>query len=79
MSNTSQTRRVLNYLATGRGLTAAEARSRFGVQNMRAVMTRIRQKTEKYGNWRVTTEDTSTGNCRYFIKKVVLVDPVFAD
>ena len=80
MSNTnntqSQTRRVLNYLAAGRGLTSAEARSRFGVQNMRAVMTRVRQLTERYGNWRVTTEDTTTGSTRYMIKKVILVDPV---
>jgi len=82
MSNTnntqSQTRRVLNYLAAGRGLTSAEARARFGVQNMRAVMTRVRQLTERYGNWRVTTEDTTTGSTRYMIKKVILVDPVSA-
>lgn len=81
MSNTntqSQTRRVLNYLTAGRGLTSAEARSRFGVQNMRAVMTRVRQLTERYGNWRVTTEETTTGSTRYMIKKVILVDPVSA-
>ena len=74
----SQTRRVLNYLTSGRGLTSAEARSRFGVQNMRAVMTRVRQLTERYGNWRVTTEETTTGSTRYMIKKVILVDPVSA-
>ena len=81
MSNTntqSQTRRVLNYLTSGRGLTSAEARSRFGVQNMRAVMTRVRQLTERYGNWRVTTNETKTGSTRYMIKKVSLVDPVSA-
>lgn len=81
MSNTntqSQTRRVLNYLTSGRGLTSAEARSRFGVQNMRAVMTRVRQLTERYGNWRVTTNETKTGSTRYMIKKVILVDPVSA-
>jgi|TARA_Y100000389_G_scaffold180547_1_gene195444 hypothetical protein len=81
MSNTntqSQTRRVLNYLTSGRGLTSAEARSRFGVQNMRAVMTRVRQLTERYGNWRVTTSETTTGSTRYMIKKVILVDPVSA-
>lgn len=81
MSNTntqSQTRRVLNYLTSGRGLTSAEARSRFGVQNMRAVMTRVRQLTERYGNWRVTTEETTIGSTRYMIKKVILVDPVSA-
>ena len=81
MSNTntqSQTRRVLNYLTSGRGLTSAEARSRFGVQNMRAVMTRVRQLTERYGNWRVTTSETASGSTRYMIKKVILVDPVSA-
>ena len=38
MPNTmTKKRRVINYLATGKGLTEAEARSRFGVGNLRAV------------------------------------------
>jgi hypothetical protein len=38
----SKKRRVLNYLAAGRGITAAEARSRYGVNNIRAMMIEIR-------------------------------------
>ena len=46
----SKKRRVLNYLAAGRGITAAEARSRFGVKNIRAMMSDIRTIVERYGN-----------------------------
>jgi hypothetical protein len=61
-------RRVLNYLSAGRGITAAEARSRFGVKNLRAMMSDIRTLVERYGNWEVETEETRTGNTRYFMR-----------
>lgn len=69
MSNVvSKKRRVLNYLAAGRGITAAEARSRFGVKNLRAMMSDIRTLVERYGNWEVDTEETRTGGTRYFMR-----------
>lgn len=61
-------RRVLTYLSAGRGITAAEARSRFGVKNLRAMMSDIRTLVERYGNWEVETEETRTGNTRYFMR-----------
>jgi hypothetical protein len=70
MSNTvvSKKRRVLNYLAAGRGITAAEARSRFGVKNIRAMISDIRTLVERYGNWEIETEETRNGGTRYFMR-----------
>lgn len=69
MSNViSKKRRVLNYLAAGRGITAAEARSRFGVKNIRAMMSDIRTLVERYGNWEIETEETRGGGTRYFMR-----------
>ncbi len=64
----SKKRRVLNYLAAGRGITAAEARSRFGVKNIRAMMSDIRTLVERYGNWEIETEETRSGGTRYFMR-----------
>jgi len=74
MSNTmvkkkklSKKRRVINYMSEGRGLTEAEARSRFGVCNFRAMISEIRSQVESYGNWVIAKEETSTGKSRYFM------------
>ena len=64
----SKKRRVINYLSAGRGITAAEALSRFGVKNIRALMSDVRTLTEQYGNWSVVTEETRTGATRYFMR-----------
>jgi hypothetical protein len=64
----SKKRRVMNYLSNGRGITAAEARSRFGVKNLRALMSDIRSTVERYGNFEVVTEETRNGNFRYFVR-----------
>lgn len=76
MSNTiSKKRRVMDYLAAGNSLTAGQARGRFGVSNMRATISDIKSQVEKYGNWRVVTEETSNGTNRYFLRRVVLTCP----
>ena len=79
MSNNTLTkkRRVMNYLANGKGLTANEAKARFGVGNLRATISDIKSQVEQYGNWRIVTSETSTGKTRYGMKRVVLVDPTF--
>ena len=66
----SKKRRVLNYLSNGRGITAAEARSRFDVKNLRALMSDIRTLVERYDNWEVVTEDTRNGGTRYFLRNM---------
>ena len=71
----SKKRRVLDYLMGGKGLTTNEARSRFEIQNFRACISDIKSQVEKYGNWRVVTEETSNGTNRYFLRRVVLTCP----
>jgi len=66
MSNTiSKKRRVMDYLAKGNTLTAAQASSRFGVGNMRATISNIKEQVEAYGNWSVTTSETPSGKTAY--------------
>jgi hypothetical protein len=68
MSNVSTKKaRVINYLSRkNRGLTVAEARSRFGVGNLRAMMSDIRRNSSSFN---VVTEETSRGNFRYYIDR----------
>jgi len=69
MTNTmTKKRRVINYLASGKGLTEAEARSRFGVGNLRATISTIRDMVEAYGNWEITLQETPSGKSRYFME-----------
>jgi len=70
MSNNTLTkkRRVINYLSSGKGLTPAEARSRFGVANLRATISDIRSMVEAHGNWEISTEGTANGSTRYFME-----------
>jgi len=66
MSKTiSKTRKVINFLANGNSLTAAEARARFGVRNLRATISNIRELVERFGNWEIDTEVSPTGKTRY--------------
>ena len=70
-SNTlTKKRRVINYLAGGKGLTPNEAKSRFGVGNLRATISDIRSQVEAFGNWEITSESTSTGMTRYFMDDI---------
>lgn len=53
----SKQRRVINYLANGNTLSAAQARNWYGVKNLRATMSDIRPIVQEYGNWQVVNED----------------------
>jgi len=61
-------RRVMNYLANGKGLTANEAKARFGVGNLRATISDIKSQVEAFGNWEITSESTASGMTRYFME-----------
>lgn len=61
----SKTRKVINFLANGNSLTASEARARFGVRNLRATISNIREMVERFDNWQIETEVSSTGKTRY--------------
>ena len=61
----SKTRQVINHLRVGKPLTATQAESKFGVKNLRAMISSIREEFEKYGNWEVTTTQNSRGETVY--------------
>ena len=66
MANTiSKTRKVINFLSSGKSLTAAQARSRFGVQNLRATMSNIRNMVEEFGNWEIVSSKNASGSTSY--------------
>jgi hypothetical protein len=61
----SKTRKVINFLANGNTLTASEARARFGVRNLRATISNIRETVERFDNWQIESEVSPTGKTRY--------------
>ena len=63
----SKTRKVVDYLAEGRTLTPAQAEARFGIKNMSATMSTIRDTVEAYGNWEVTKDTAKNGATKYGI------------
>lgn len=63
--NVSQNAFLEQYLrGTGKTLTVAEARSRFGIQNLRARMTELRQ-----AGLRVNVSETRNGTARYSVSR----------
>lgn len=65
MSTMTKRRKVMNHLSNGKAITAAQAKSRFGVANLRATISSIKSQVETYGNWEVVSEQTATGKTRY--------------
>lgn len=60
---TSQTAFLENYLrGTNRSLTAADAKARFGIQNLSARMSDLRS-----AGLNVRTEQSTTGKARYLV------------
>jgi len=69
MRTITKQNKVINYLSKrGRTLTAGEARSRFGVRNLRATISDIREIVEEFGNWRIETRTSSTGLTQYMMR-----------
>jgi hypothetical protein len=66
---------IIEFLNTGRGLTASEASDMFGCRNFRATISSIKEQVERYGNWRIVTSNTRDGETRYSLKRVRLVGP----
>jgi hypothetical protein len=61
----TKTRRVINWLRSGKTLTSAQAQSKFGVQNLRAMISSIREEFEAFGNWQINTGTNSKGDTVY--------------
>ena len=65
MATISKKRRVMDYLSKGNTLSAAQASSKFGVKNFRALISNIKSQVEQYGNWSVYTDETPSGKTSY--------------
>lgn len=61
----TQARKVTDFLATGKTITAAQAERKFGVKNLRAVITTIADRVEAYGNHQVYVTETARGATAY--------------
>jgi len=61
----SKNRKVVDYLASGKTLTAGQAKSLFGVKNFTACISDIRQTVEAYGNHEIFSRETATGKTSY--------------
>lgn len=64
----SKTRQVINYLASGKTLTAAQADSKFGVKNLRAMISQVREIVESHGNWAIESAANSRGDTVYIMR-----------
>jgi hypothetical protein len=61
----TQNAKVLRYLTKGQSLTAKQARSRFGVQNLRARICELREEGHKIVTSPVTFRDTGARGVSY--------------
>ena len=68
----TQTERITAYLSNGYAIDQASATKMFGCKNIRAAMSVIRAKVERYGNWRVIQNDEGT---EYSLMAVILISP----
>mgnify|MGYP003348419619 FL=1 len=66
---------VINYLASGRSLNQDRAMNLFGVRNLRATISDVREQVESYGNWRIVRSEGRDGTTRYSMKRVQLLNP----
>jgi hypothetical protein len=78
MSTLTKKQRVINHLAKGNDITPKQAYSRFGVKNLRATMSNIRDQVEAYGNWEVTTRTLDNGSTCYGMDFNGYTDNLFA-
>jgi hypothetical protein len=71
ISTLPKRRRLMNYLSNGggvnNGITANEAKAKFGVANLRATISNIKEQVESFGNWEIVSEQTKMGKTRYFM------------
>lgn len=69
MTYVTQAEKVLNYLNNGNTLTFKQARSRFGIQNLRARIFDLRQDGYNIVTEDVTFRDTGAPGVKYAIKR----------
>lgn len=69
MTYVTQAEKVLTYLKNGNTLTFKQARSRFGIQNLRARIFDLRQEGHNIVTEDVTFRDTGALGVKYAIKR----------
>jgi len=62
---------VINYLSSGRSLNQDRAMQLFGVRNLRATISDVKEQVEAYGNWRIVRKEGRDGTSRYSMERVV--------
>ena len=65
MTTLTKKRRVMDHLAKGNTLTESQASSKFDIGNLRATISNIKEQVERYNNWEVYVDETSTGKTCY--------------
>lgn len=70
----TQVERVTEYLAAKPGtryVTENIARTRFGIQNLRSVMTKVRTRVAQWtsAQWNIETLPSKTGTAKYVLTK----------
>ena len=67
----SKTNKVINCLTNSdNGITASEARNRYGIKRLSTVMNHVKSTLETYGNWEVIEMVTPRGKTRYFANDI---------
>ena len=61
----TKTRKLINHLRSGKTITPTQAENKFGVRNLRAMISTIRARFEAYGNWQIWTGSNSRGETSY--------------
>lgn len=65
MTATTQSEKILKYLEGGRTLTSKQARSRFGIQCLRARISELRSEGYNIVTEEVTYRDTGANGVKY--------------
>lgn len=76
MANTmTKQKSVIKFLSSGRGLNQDRAFKMFGVRNLRATISDVKEQVERYGNWRIVRSEGRDGTSCYAMKRINLADP----
>lgn len=69
MAYATQAEKVLTYLKNGNTLTFKQARSRFGIQNLRARINELRAEGHNIVTEPVTFRDTGANGVKYALRR----------
>jgi hypothetical protein len=66
---------VIKFLSSGRYINQDRAYNMFGVRNLRATISDVKEQVERYGNWRIVRSKSRDGTSRYSMKRINLINP----